>query len=392
MAFNFISEQLTARHQQGLYRCSTTMSGAQGRLLRVADKTYLNFSSNDYLGMAADSELVKAWQKGAELYGIGSGGSYLVTGFNQAHQALCDQLKLWLGVESIALFSSGYSANQAIIKLLLKKPDLLFQDKLNHASLMEAALLSDCKMRRFKHNNVDHLASLLDKSNTSCALDANKLIISEGVFSMDGDSAPVKTLHATAKKHDAWLMIDDAHGLGVLGEHGKGSAVASGIANKNLQIYMSTFGKALGVGGAFVAGSKELINYINNFSKPYIYSTGLPPAMVYTITAAAKMAEKQDWRRDKLQMLIQTFRKSATNLGIILADSQTAIQPIIIGDSVKTLQIADKLKTLGFWTTAIRPPTVAVGTARLRITLTVNHEKKDVVNLVNAIYRVLNDK
>jgi len=392
MAFNFINEQLTARHQQGLYRSSTTLCGAQGRLLSVADKTYLNFSSNDYLGMAADPQLVKAWQKGAELYGIGSGGSYLVTGFNQAHQALCDQLKLWLGVEAVALFSSGYSANQAIIKLLLKKPDLLFQDKLNHASLMEAGLLSDCKMQRFKHNDIGHLASLLDKSNNSRATDANKLIISEGVFSMDGDSAPVNALYHQAKEHDAWLMIDDAHGLGVMGKNGQGSAVACGIANNKLQIYMATFGKALGVGGAFVAGSEELINYINNFSKPYIYSTGLPPAMAYSITQAARMAETQDWRRDKLQVLIRTFRKTATNLGISLENSQTAIQPIIIGDSLKTLQIADKLKNLGFWTTAIRPPTVPIGTARLRITLTVNHEENDVVDLVNAIYRVLNDK
>lgn len=389
MAFNFINEQLTERHQQGLYRCSTTLSGEQGRLLRAADKTYLNFSSNDYLGLAADPKLIKAWQKGAELYGIGSGGSYLVTGFNQAHQALCDQLKLWLGVESVALFSSGYSANQAIIKLLLKKPDLLFQDKLNHASLMEAGLISDCKMQRFKHNDMGHLASLLKKSS---AIDANKLIISEGVFSMDGDSAPVNALHAQAKEHDAWLMIDDAHGLGVLGKNGKGSAEACGVANNKLEIYMATFGKALGVGGAFVAGSKELIKYINNFSKPYIYSTGLPPAMAYTITAAAQIAETQDWRRDKLHLLIRTFRKCATKLGISLENSQTAIQPIIIGDSLKTLQIADKLKTLGFWTTAIRPPTVAIGTARLRITLTVNHEEKDVVNLVNAMYRVLNEQ
>jgi 8-amino-7-oxononanoate synthase len=389
MAFNFINEQLADRHQQGLYRSSTVMSGAQGRLLSAANKTYLNFSSNDYLGLAADPELVKAWQKGAELYGIGSGGSYLVTGFNQAHQELCDQLKLWLGVEAVALFSSGYSANQAIIKALLSKADLLFQDKLNHASLMEAGFLSNCKMQRFKHNDIDHLTSLLSKSSTN---DTNKLIISEGVFSMDGDSAPINALYAQAKDHDAWLMIDDAHGLGVLGENGKGSVVASGLANNNLQIYMATFGKALGVGGAFIAGSESLINYLNNFSKPYIYSTGLPTAMAYTITAAARMVEIQDWRRDKLQMLITTFRQTAENLDISLENSQTAIQPIIIGDSVKTLQIADKLKTLGFWTTAIRPPTVAIGTARLRITLTVNHEENDIVNLVNAIYRVLNDK
>lgn len=389
MAFNFINEQLTTRNEQGLYRSSTTFSGPQGRLLSVENKSYLNFSSNDYLGLAGDPMLIKAWQKGASLYGVGSGGSYLVTGFNQAHQELSEQLKSWLGVQAVALFSSGYSANQAIIKLLLSKNDLLFQDKLNHASLMEAGVLSESKMQRFKHNDIDHLASLLNKVVDK---QTNQLIVSEGVFSMDGDCAPISGLYEQAKNHNAWLMIDDAHGLGVLGPNGTGSVAAAGLGNDKLQIYMATFGKALGVGGAFVAGSETFINYLSNFSKPYIYSTGLPPAMAYTITEAARMAETQDWRRDKLQLLITTFRQTAINLGIRLGDSTTSIQPIIIGDSLKTLAIADKLKNLGFWTTAIRPPTVPVNTARLRITLTVNHQQSDVVNLVNAIYRVLHEQ
>jgi 8-amino-7-oxononanoate synthase len=388
MAFDFIEEALQNRHQQGLYRSCATTSGHQGRYVTVANKTYLNFSSNDYLGLASDPELIKAWQKGAELYGIGSGGSYLVTGYNQAHQDLCEQLKSWLGVSSVALFSSGYSANQAIIKLLLKKQDLLFQDKLNHASLMEAGALSDCKMLRFKHNQVDHLEILLNKVNSSTA---NKLIISEGVFSMDGDTAPIKQLSTVAQKHNAWLMVDDAHGLGVLGERGKGSVVASGLQNNNVQIYMATFGKALGVAGAFVAGNNAFINYLTNFSKPYIYSTGLPPAMAYTISHAVNMLEKQDWRRDKLHSLIKLFKDTAQAQGITLTNSNTAIQPIIIGDNVKTLQAADKLKKMGYWTIAIRPPTVAVNTSRLRITITANHEKQDVINLVNAIAKVINE-
>ena len=388
MAFDFIEAQLQARLDEGLYRSCQTMTGQQGRLLSVNNKTYLNFSSNDYLGLASDPALIKAWQKGAELYGVGSGGSYLVTGYNQAHADLTEQLKAWLGVEALALFSSGYSANQAIIKLLLGKNDLLIQDKLNHASLMEAGALADCKMLRFKHNDTKHLNQLLNKQQGN---HVNKLIISEGVFSMDGDCAPIPTLVQQAKADDAWLMIDDAHGLGVLGKNGQGSVVGAGLNNADLQIYMATFGKALGVGGAFVAGSQAFIDYLTNFSKPYIYSTGLPPAMVYSISQAANMAETQQWRRDKLQSLITCFRELATDNGIQLGNSNTAIQPIIIGDSKQTVALANKLKTLGFWTTAIRPPTVPVNSARLRITLTTNHEITDVKMLVDAIRRVLNE-
>ncbi|WP_019614505.1 8-amino-7-oxononanoate synthase [Psychromonas ossibalaenae] len=389
MAFDFIQEQLTVRSQDGLYRKSTTVDGQQGRYLTVAGKTYLNFSSNDYLGLASAPALIEAWQKGAELFGVGSGGSYLVTGYNQAHAELTAQLKEWLGVEALVLFNSGYSANQAVIKLLLNKHDLLIQDKLNHASLMEAGALAECKMLRFRHNDTSHLASLLNKHKET---EGNKLIISEGVFSMDGDTAPVQSLYRQAKDNNAWLMIDDAHGLGVSGQNGMGSVVEAGLKNSDLQIYMATFGKALGVGGAFVAGSQDLIEYLTNFSKPYIYTTGLPPAMAYTIAQAAKMAESEQWRRDKLHSLIKTFRQSAIEKGIQLGESATAIQPIITGDSQQTLNLAQKLKTAGFWTTAIRPPTVPVNSARLRITLTTNHEIEDVTMLIEAISRVIHEQ
>ena len=388
MAFDFIEAQLQARLDDGLYRSCHTMSGQQGRILNANNKTYLNFSSNDYLGLASDPALIKAWQKGADLYGVGSGGSYLVSGYNQAHADLTEQLKAWLGVEALALFSSGYSANQAIIKLLLSKNDLLIQDKLNHASLMEAGALSECKMLRFKHNDTEHLQQILNKQQSN---DANKLIISEGVFSMDGDCAPIRTLAEQASAADAWLMVDDAHGLGVLGKNGQGSAVAAGLKNADLQIYMATFGKALGVGGAFVAGSQTFIDYLTNFSKPYIYSTGLPPAMAYSISQAASIAETQQWRRDKLQSLIALFQQLAADNGIVLGNSNTAIQPIIIGDSKRTMMLADKLKAAGFWTTAIRPPTVPVNSARLRITLTTNHETDDIKMLIDVIRRALNE-
>lgn len=388
MAFDFIETQLQARLDNGLYRSCQVMQGQQGRMLNANGRSYLNFSSNDYLGLASHPAVIEAWQKGAKLYGVGSGGSYLVTGYNQAHRDLTEQLKAWLGVPALALFSSGYCANQAIIKLLLGKNDLLFQDKLNHASLIEAGRLSECKMLRFKHNDSAHLQKILNKQKLK---EGNKLIISEGVFSMDGDCAPIQDLVQYAKQSNAWLMIDDAHGIGVVGENGQGSVVAAGLQNSDLQIYMGTFGKALGVGGAFVAGSQKLIDYLTNFSKPYIYSTGLPPAMVYSISQAAKMAETEHWRRNKLHNLINYFKTSAVDNGICVTNSNSAIQPIMIGDTKKTVVLAERLKKLGFWTTPIRPPTVPANSARLRITLTASHQISDIKGLINAIRQVLNE-
>jgi 8-amino-7-oxononanoate synthase len=383
--FSFIAEQLTQRKSQHLHRVSTPISGKQSRYIEVDGKQFLNFSSNDYLGLASDPALVNAWKKGADLFGIGSGGSYLVTGYNQVHHDVSQQLQEWLGVEAIALFNSGYSANQAIIKLLLSKDDLLIQDKLNHASLMEAGANSPVTMQRFKHNDMQHLDIILDKH----ADIENKLIISEGVFSMDGDCAPIHSLLAKSQSHRAWLMIDDAHGLGVLGKEGKGSASAQNIVNNDIDIYMSTFGKALGVGGAFVSGSAQFIDYISNFSKPYIYTTGLPPAMVYCIGASARLVQTQQWRRDHLSTLIAHFRSLAMQFDIPLSPSNTAIQPVLIGLSDIALKVSQTLKVAGIWTTPIRPPTVPNNTARLRVTLTVNHQKQDIEYLVRQIKQAI---
>lgn len=384
MSFSFISDQLTQRKSQHLHRQSSIVMGKQSRIMRVNNKQYLNFSSNDYLGLASDPQLVKAWQHGAELFGVGSGGSYLVTGYNQVHHDVSQQLQEWLDVPAIALFSSGYSANQAIIKLLLKKGDLLLQDKLNHASLIEAGAMSPAKMLRFKHNDMDNLSSLLSVSTGE-----NKLVISEGVFSMDGDTAPISTLMQCCKRQQSWLMIDDAHGLGVLGESGKGSVVAQQLNNTDIEIYMATFGKALGVGGAFISGSNELIDYINNFSKPYIYTTGLPPAMVYSIGQAALMTQRQQWRRDHLFELIAYFKQQARLLDLPLMSSDTAIQPILIGASDLAMKISNTLKEKGIWATPIRPPTVPNNTARLRVTLTANHSMEDIVLLIHNIKQAI---
>ena len=385
MSFSFIAEQLAERKAQHLHRASIPINGKQSRYIVVNGKQYLNFSSNDYLGLASDPALVNAWKKGADLFGIGSGGSYLVTGYNQVHHDVTQQLQEWLGVESIALFNSGYSANQAIIKLLLSNNDLLIQDKLNHASLMEAGCNSPAKMQRFKHNDMQHLQTIL---NTNSEVD-NKLVISEGVFSMDGDCAPIDSLQQRCQSHQAWLMVDDAHGLGVLGKEGKGSASAQHIDNSELDIYMSTFGKALGIGGAFVSGSHQLIDYITNFSKPYIYTTGLPPAMVYCIGESARLVQTQQWRRDHLSELIAYFKLLAVQFDLPLMASNTAIQPVLIGLSDTAIAISNTLKKSGIWTTAIRPPTVPNNTARLRVTLTVNHQKQDIEFLVKQIKRAI---
>ena len=386
MSFSFIAEQLAERKAQHLHRASIPINGKQSRYIVVNGKQYLNFSSNDYLGLASDPALVNAWKKGADLFGIGSGGSYLVTGYNQIHHDVTQQLQEWLGVESIALFNSGYSANQAIIKLLLSNDDLLIQDKLNHASLMEAGVNSPAKMQRFKHNDMQHLQTIL---NTNSEID-NKLVISEGVFSMDGDCAPIDSLQQQCQSHQAWLMVDDAHGLGVLGKEGKGSASAQHIDNSELDIYMSTFGKALGIGGAFVSGSHQLIDYITNFSKSYIYTTGLPPAMVYCIGESARLVQTQQWRRDHLSDLIAYFKLLAAQFDLPLMASNTAIQPVLIGLSDAAIAISQTLKKSGIWTTAIRPPTVPNNTARLRVTLTANHQKQDIEYLVKQIKQAIN--
>jgi len=383
--FSFITEQLTQRKSQHLHRVSTPITGKQSRYIEVDGKKYLNFSSNDYLGLASEPALVNAWKKGADLFGIGSGGSYLVTGYNQVHHDVTQQLQEWLGVDAIALFNSGYSANQAVIKLLLSKDDLLIQDKLNHASLMEAGAISPVKMQRFKHNDMQHLETILNANNEF----DNKLIISEGVFSMDGDCAPIHSLQKQCQSHQAWLMIDDAHGLGVLGKDGIGSVSTQNITNKEIDIYMSTFGKALGVGGAFVSGSKQFIDYITNFSKPYIYTTGLPPAMIYCIGESARLVQTQQWRRDHLSELIHYFKHLAAQFNIPLMDSNTPIQPVLIGLNDVAINVSNTLKKVGIWTTAIRPPTVPNNTARLRLTLTTNHQKQDIDYLVKQIKQAI---
>ncbi|WP_406608648.1 8-amino-7-oxononanoate synthase [Agarivorans sp. JK6] len=383
MAFEFVKQQVEKRKQQQLFRQRRCQSSAQGRLIDINNQQFVNFSSNDYLGLSHHPRVIDAWIKGAERYGVGSGGSPLVTGFQTAHYQLEETLCEWQGREGALLFNSGFSANQSVIKALLKKNDVLIQDKLNHASLMEAGVLCDANFSRFQHNSVGQLAKRLESQQGE-----NCLVITEGVFSMDGDQAPLKPISDLCKQHNAWLMVDDAHGVGCLGDQGRGSSDQQNLTPSDVQIQMLTFGKALGVSGATILCDQALKDYLVNFDKSYVYSTAMPAAQACAVTEAIRVLQTQPELQQLLADNIALFRSLAIENDIAVADSNTAIQPIIIGEADKALAMAESLQGKGFWVSAIRPPTVPVNTARLRVTLSSHHQAQDIVDLINAIHEV----
>ncbi|MGL5286575.1 MAG: 8-amino-7-oxononanoate synthase [Aeromonas sp.] len=349
----------------------------QGRTLLVDGLRYLDMAGNDYLGLADAPVLRQAFAEGIERYGVGSSASPLVTGYHEAHHRLEASLCDWLGLEAVLLFNCGFSANQAVLKALLGKQHLLWQDKLNHASLQEVGSQLPCSMKRFAHNDMAALERQLQPHSG--------LIVSEGVFSMDGDEGHWPQLCALAEQSGNWLMIDDAHGLGVLGPEGRGTLAAHGIAASRVNIHMGTFGKALGVAGAFVGGSRELIDYLANFARSYVYSTHMPPAQAHAVQAALTWVRQADSQRAHVSALIARFRGGASAQGWQLGESRTPIQPIIVGASAAALQLAEQLRARGVWVTAIRPPTVPAGTARLRITLSAAHSEQDIDTLLSAL-------
>ncbi|EKP0260023.1 8-amino-7-oxononanoate synthase [Aeromonas sobria] len=368
---------LAGREQANLLRRRTATQGSVAGRLQVAGRDYLNFSANDYLGLADHCAIKAAFKAGIDRYGAGSGASPLVTGYSRAHQQLEETLAEWLGVEAVLLFNCGFSANQAVLKALLGKEHLLWQDKLNHASLQEMGSQLPCKMKRFGHNDMAALERLLEPTRG--------LIVSEGVFSMDGDQAPWRELATLAAQSGNWLMIDDAHGLGVLGPEGRGTLAAQGVNPANVHIQMGTFGKALGVAGAFVGGSRELVDYLVNFARHYVYSTHMPAAQACAVSQSIELVRAADDSRAHLDQLIARFRQGAEGLGWQLGASDTPIQPLLVGESCAALQLAERLRTRGIWASAIRPPTVPVGTARLRITLSAAHREQDVDRLLDAL-------
>jgi 8-amino-7-oxononanoate synthase len=421
MAFDFIATALDKRRREGLFRSHNTVNSTAGAMIEIGGQHYINFSSNDYLAMRRSSVVAQAWVDGISEYGGGSGASPLVTGYTNAHQALEEYLASELKRDKVLLFNSGFAANQAICQALFSRPvsgqavfgqavssrshakseDVIIADKLMHASFIEGARASRANLMRFKHNDTEHLQtllhppmlpvpSILGTHTNSAKKESNILIATEGVFSMDGDQAPLQQIVTMSKQADAWLMVDDAHGFGALGKHGRGVVETHNLSQQQVPILMATFGKAIGTAGAFVAGSHDFIDYLINFAKHYIYSTAMPAAQAYA-TLCSLQAKQSDNRRTILAQRIEQFKSLAAQAGLTLMPSNTAIQPLLIGDAEKALAASEKLKSLGLWVTAIRYPTVPKHTDRLRITLTAGHETRDIEALVDALQIILLD-
>jgi 8-amino-7-oxononanoate synthase len=379
----FLRRRLDDIDFQGLYRHRRTVESPQAAEIRVEGRWLVNFCSNDYLGLANHPLVIAALQRGASEYGVGAGAAHLVCGHGGPHQALEEELATFMNRDRALLFSTGYMANMGVISALLARGDAVFEDRLNHASLLDGARLSGARLQRYGHGDSSRLQALL-----SGTLADQILIATDGVFSMDGYLAPVDELSVLAKQHDAWLMIDDAHGVGVLGENGRGLLEVTGHSQDEVPIVVGTLGKAFGTFGAFVAGSDDLIEYLIQRARTYIYTTALPPAIAEATRASLILVKEDSWRRDRLAERIQQFKRGAQDLGLKLVESITPIQPLVVGDNQAALDASDQLCASGFWVSAIRPPTVPDGTARLRITLTSIHTEDQVDRLLEALSRL----
>ena len=382
MPFASLQVELNERAAQGLLRSRRTLDTPQSPHITVDGKPYLAFCSNDYLGLASHPELTAALQHGAQQWGVGAGAAHLVSGHFEPHHQLEQQLAAFVGKPGALLFSTGYMANLGVVQALAGKGDTVFADKLNHASLNDAMLLSRAQTKRYRHGDVAQLAQLLSQTP-----DGRKLVITDAVFSMDGDLAPLRELLALCEQHDAWLYVDDAHGFGVLGKQGRGSLAHFGIASPRI-IYMATLGKAAGVSGAFVAAEQVVIDTLVNHAHSYVYTTATPPALSVALLQSLQLIEQGDGLRAHLHRLITRLRKGLGDLPWQLMPSETAIQPLLIGDNRQALQLSEGLRERGIWVAAIRPPTVPPGTARLRITLSAAHTEADVDHLIKALHEL----
>ena len=377
---HWLDARAVHRQAQYLERHRRVLSGNHPVKVQADGAPLLNFSSNDYLGLASHPDLVAALRSAADSHGVGSGASALVTGFRAEHQLLEQELAEFLQREKVLLCSSGYLANLAVATSLARKGDTIIQDKLCHASLIDAARLSEARLSRYPHVDMSGLQKRLTDAN-----EGNTLVVSDGVFSMDGDTAPLRAMSALCLEHQAWLVVDDAHGIGVCGPGGRGSVAAAGLNPSEVPILTGTLGKAFGCFGAFIAGSESLVNHLVNEARSYIYTTAMPPALAASARAALRLVIEDDWRRKQLQHLIRYFRQGAASRGLALMASDSPIQPMIIGDSQAALDLAAHLQQQGFLVVAMRPPTVRKGTSRLRITLTAAHQVDQLDALLDAI-------
>lgn len=378
MSFDLAS-RLAARRAEHLYRHRPLLESPQGPEVVVDGTPLLAFCSNDYLGLASHPEVIRALQQGAEKWGVGGGASHLVIGHSTPHHELEEALAEFTGRPRALLFSTGYMANLAAVTALVGQGDTVLEDRLNHASLLDAGLLSGARFSRYLHNDPASLAGRLDKAA------GNTLVVSDGVFSMDGDLADLPALCAQAKRKGAWVMVDDAHGFGPLGAHGGGIVEHYGLGLDEVPVLVGTLGKAFGTAGAFVTGSEELIETLIQFARPYIYTTSQPPAVACATLRSLQLLRTEDWRREHLNNLIARFRRGAAEIGLTLMDSPTPIQPILIGDSERALRLSALLKARGILVGAIRPPTVPAGSARLRVTFSAAHSEAQLERLLQAL-------
>ncbi len=364
--------QLFALKSQGLYRSRRI----------IDDETVVNFCSNDYLGLAKNETVVMAFKNAVDIYGVGSGSAHLICGHSKAHHLLEEELAEFTQRERALLFSTGYMANVGTINALAGKGDYVFEDKLNHASLLDGGLSSGATFKRYSHADVTRLEQLLNNSS------GQKLVVTDGVFSMDGDVAPLLKLVNLTQKNSALLMVDDAHGFGVLGKTGGGLIEQLNLNANDVPILMGTLGKAFGTFGAFIAGSETLIETLIQTARTYIYTTALPPAIAEATRASLKIIIQETWRREKLQSLITQFKTGAAQLNLPLMPSDSPIQPMLIGDSFHATKMSEQLLEAGFLVSAIRPPTVPKNKARLRITFSASHKSEDVSRLLETLHKL----
>ena len=380
--FDDIHRYLDGLRARNLYRRRRTLDSPQGREVVVDGRRLLNFCSNDYLGLAGDPRVREAFKAAIARWGTGAGASHLVCGHTAAHEALELALAEFTGRPRTLLYSSGYGANVGVINALLSRGDFVFEDRLNHASLLDGGRISQASFIWFDHLDTVHLERELD---TVADATGRKLIGSDGTFSMDGDQCLLDDTIAIAKRHRAWIMIDDAHGMGVHGHHGVGLVDPQRYSTDEVPVLIGTLGKAFGTSGAFVAGDEGLIETLIQRSRNYIYTTAMPSALAAATLASLEIARAEEWRREHLARLIDRFRTGASTIGFSVMPSVSPIQPLVVGDPARALAMSGALEERGFLITAIRPPTVPEGTSRLRITLTAAHEASDIDHLLEAL-------
>lgn len=369
------------RHQSnGLYRKRRLIIDRHEAIVHHDGRACINFCSNDYLGLSTHPRVIEAFKRGADRYGVGSGASQLISGHYQPHHELEQAIAEFLNRDAALVFSSGYLANLGVINAITNRKDAIFEDRLNHASLVDGARLTQAKLYRYPHNDIVHLEEDIKR-----ATQANKLIVSDGVFSMSGDLARLPKLADIASKNRALLMIDDAHGLGILGKNGIGTLEHFGLGQSQVPILVNPLGKALGCMGAVVSGDRTLVESLIQFARTYIYNTALSPAITCAALESLKVIQFESWRREKLFYLIDFFKQQARQIGLNFLPSFTHIQSIIVNDNEKLLSISEALLKKGYFLSAIRPPTVPNGTARLRIMLNCLHTEEQIKELLNLL-------